>query len=299
MIYMLANGQGKSRGTTTGLAETAAWRTVVMSTGESKLVDHATQEGARARVLSLSGAPLGSHGAERAERLVRALGANHGHAGRRLLEWLTETDRAAVRARYDALLDGYSDHKRLPNALARRLARYVSLLELVGEILHGPLGVEAPTKSPIEELWTQVCADAPASDRGAEALRTVWSHMVANPGSFKGRETGDRDPNGGWLGFWPEGEAWTKAAWFVPQIHKVLRAAGHVPESILRQWAGRNWLILHGKTTHTAQVSVPGFGRPRCVVIKREAINEIDGAEETPVDMHVYRKQRENRYDDF
>lgn len=274
-IYMLANGQSKGRATLTGMRAARWWRTVTLSSGETRLTDYASQEGTRARVLCLSGAPLGRRGAERSERLVSLLSAHHGHAGRRWVALLQREGAAKVRARYDHLLTAMSDPSNLPNHLARRLAKHAAALATVASYLHGEMGLALPDPDPLAELWRQVCQDSPEQDAAASAMRSVWTETLSRAAAFYGFSDGPA-PSGGWLGSWEGGNDWIVLTWYRDRVEDVLRRAGHEPQAMLRQWKDRGWLLTHGDTV-TAQARIGGQ-RVRAIVIRRAAVDEVTGS---------------------
>ena len=55
VAFDVAAGRGRTRGTTTGLAPTGSWRTIMISSGESPCTSLSEAGGARARVLELWG----------------------------------------------------------------------------------------------------------------------------------------------------------------------------------------------------------------------------------------------------
>lgn len=282
LIYTLANGQGKGRGTVEGVQQVASWRTVVLSTGEARLTAYTQDEGTRGRVISMTGPPLGKHGAERAEALRSDLLEHFGHVGPALIRWLVDTDRAKIKARYQEIVKTYADAPDLPTRTARRLAQYVALLDLTAKILHGPLKVPRPAVDPIAEVWRQVCSESTDADRPAEALRHVYEIAASRPTSWFGRHECDREetprvPGGGWLGVWQSGDLWVRLAWISVSLRAELERAGHQPDQIFSQWARRGWLeSTEGRTTKI--VRLDGLSA-RCVVIRRSALIEVGAVE--------------------
>ena len=203
------------------------------------------------------------------------LSAHHGHAGRRWVALLQREGAAKVRARYDSLLAAMSDPANLPNHLARRLAKHAAGLATVASYLHGELGLAMPDPDPIAELWRQITVDSPEQDAAAAALRSVWGETVSRSAAFYGRDPG-HPPATGWLGAWQGGDDWTSVVWLTDRLHDVLRRAGHEPQAMLRQWRDRGWLHVQGETV-TAPVRFGGGQRVRAVVIRREAIEEVNG----------------------
>jgi putative DNA primase/helicase len=67
VLYEVATGQGRGRGTVKGTAATRTWRTVLLSTGEAPAVSFTQDGGTRARCLEIRGAPFGKTNADTAE----------------------------------------------------------------------------------------------------------------------------------------------------------------------------------------------------------------------------------------
>jgi putative DNA primase/helicase len=94
VIYQIANGRGRGRGSINGMRSTGSWRTVMLSTGEQSAVDFTLGDGgSRARVISLWGLPFGAAN-EATAPLVRgidlAVQENYGHAGPRLIQFILQ-----------------------------------------------------------------------------------------------------------------------------------------------------------------------------------------------------------------
>lgn len=281
-VYMIGNGVGKTRGTVTGMQRTSMWRTVALSTGEARLTEYTQDEGTRGRTISMVGAPLGKHGAERSEALKAAVRANYGHLGRRLMAWLVEADPAVVKAMYVAHLGEMAKHTAEASAMSRRLATYVALMAVAADIIHDEIGVPRPTVDPIAEVWRQAQATSMEADRAADALRTVWEVAVSRPTAFWGRHDGrqgkEREPNGGWLGGWVDIVGWGEIAFIGRALREMLEKAGHRPDAIINEWRGRGWLKINGKRNTSSELAGPG-PRVRCYVITRAALVEIDAVD--------------------
>jgi len=278
-IYAIASGEGKGRGSISRTQATSQWRTIVLSTGENMITNYTEDAGTRARVLCLSGYPLGKHGAERAERLEDDLGAHYGHAGPEVVRMLLEARSTwpAIREIYKGHLARYADAA--PSVIARRVAKYVALLDTVAGMVHHPdwLNVPRPAKDPIAHVWANVCETTGDSDRQAEALRAIYEAAATRPTSFYGRHSidnqgGAMQPHQGWLGAWePESTKapWAYIAWVPSKLRRALEDAGHAPGSILAEWKARGWLDCDSDS-NTRKIRIDG-SRIRCHVIPRSA----------------------------
>jgi hypothetical protein len=279
LIYQLANGNGKGRGTVKGTAPTVNWKTVVLSTGEARMTSYTQEAGAHARVISLTGYPLGAgkdaQGAERSEALRAIVEAHHGHLGAKLARWIVDADRDLIRRRYREIVAGYTSSDQLPNATTRRFSPRVGLLDLVRSILHTQLGVPRPAADPIAEIWRQVQQETEEADMPAEALRYLYQHATAQPSRFWGRHAIDSGgqalpPSAGWLGAWDEGHAWTVIGFMPKDTKTILERGKYASDLILTEWKARGWLVTEAKGL-TAKLMMQG-DRVRLYVVKRSAL---------------------------
>jgi len=99
LLYMIAEGRGKGRGTKTGLQKTASWRTIALSTGEGELTNASSLGGLMTRVLEITEGPL-VDAQEFAKSLYARLPKCHGHAGAQFLRQLTQTDKGEIVSLY-------------------------------------------------------------------------------------------------------------------------------------------------------------------------------------------------------
>lgn len=287
VVYLLANGVGRDLGQANGgKRRRRSWRTVVLSTGEARLTEYTQDEGTRGRVISMTGYPLGKHGAELAEELRERMMEHHGHAGRRFVGWLIEPANQQQAAETYARVLAYFASE-CKSAMSRRVAKYVALMATAAHILHEHLGVPKPAEDPIEEVWRQVEASSGEADRATDALRGVYEYAVARQTSFWHRHdeiisqgvSSPRVPSSGWLGEWSPSTDWDRVCLMPRALHRILAELGHRPDAIVTEWKTRGWLMTSGNASGkgvTRKVSI-GAERVRCVVIRREAIEEVGG----------------------
>jgi len=89
IIYMLAEGKGKGRGSKSGLQKLNTWRTVVLATGEGPLTSAASMDGFMNRLIEIDGGPLADN-VPLARYLYEFLPNCHGQAGIVFLQHLME-----------------------------------------------------------------------------------------------------------------------------------------------------------------------------------------------------------------
>jgi|GEM_PF-3025417 len=289
VVYDLASGKGRGRGSISGLRRSTACRTILFSTGESPLTSATEDGGSRARVVGLAGPPFGGADettAKLAVELRREVGENYGHAGPAFVRKLHEKRERwsdypvaykAVKAGWDGLAGGHP--------VASRMAAYFAALELAG-LLAARVGlVPAGVRETLLEVWKRVIPDMTDADPPERALRQVWAWAGSHAAEFWGRHevvetqdgSYDRVPSRGWAGAWASGPDWPHVAFVPTVLRKVLTTLGHEPEGIIGAWAERGWLATD-KDRRTKRVHVYK-GRQRCVCLRREVLVEIGEAD--------------------
>lgn len=99
MIYQICEGQGRGRGTVTGLQDTAKWRTVAITNGESQIIQDSTKGGVFTRLVEIKGGPLFDDDMF-ASSLYAFTARNYGHAGKAFIEKLLTFNHDEIRERY-------------------------------------------------------------------------------------------------------------------------------------------------------------------------------------------------------
>jgi len=115
----------------------------------------------------------------------------------------------------------------------------------------------------------------------ARALREViaWAHSREE--AFIGRHQADlrtdraRVPASGWMGCWSQDSDWQSISFFPHALNRVLRDLGYQPETVLRGWRDRGW-ILAEQGRCTTNVNIDGEGEPdvSMVSVLRQSIRE-------------------------
>ena len=283
VLYDLANGLGRGRGSVSGLRDLGRWRTVLLTTGEAPATSFTNDGGTRARTLSLWGSPFGGGSAQAGKavrRITEGVLRHHGHAGPRLLRWLLDTPGArdelrstyvAARDRWDALTNG--------NPVASRASQYVAGLDLAQTLLHDKLGVPRPSDDPLLHAWTAVCGASVEADRASDALRDVLSWAASHQARFYGRQPAsgylDSIPHAGWLGAWASDASWEHIGVLPTELRRFLEGQGYDFEAVVRTWLDRSWLRRSGK--HRARKLTVGGVKERCFVITRAACDTVQG----------------------
>jgi len=283
IIYALANGQGKARGSKTGLQSVRHWRTVVLTNGEQSLIRMSRDGGLAGRVLTLWGSPFGGFNPAVAG-LTRSLSEHYGHAGPAFVRWLVDhRDKLpqwqARLSELEAIYTVRLDHA--GSGAPTRLATYLATLELCAELAHPALSFPWIYVSPISRCCDEIAGKSAAVDRSKEALDWVFSVAVAHQAEFCGRHYGsdesvERSPSRGWAGVWSSGDSWDSIKFLPSWLEKTLTDGGFDYDSTVQHWADKGLLISSGDhSRRQLKTSIDGI---KCwtVALKRSAFPTED-----------------------
>lgn len=99
IVYMIASGTGRARGSKAGgLQALNTWRTVALATGEEPLSTETTQTGVSTRVLEIYGGPFDNE--KDASLMHQQAPQNHGWAGPEFIRRILEYDEQSIRDRF-------------------------------------------------------------------------------------------------------------------------------------------------------------------------------------------------------
>ncbi len=285
MIYDVASGRGRGRGSQQGLARNDAFRTVMITSGEAPITSFSEDGGTRARVLEVWGSPFGKADAATAQIVNRVNDAVHdhyGHLGPRVVQYLIEhrEDWAAWREQYRQFRQQFAD-KAGDNSVAARMATHLAAIGMTARLVHQAVEMPWQYRDVVTELWGELTAETPEADRAAVALRHVMSWAYGHREQFQpaASTAGMNAPSGGWAGRWElEKSADDAYIGFLPhKLNEILEAGGFEPEPIKRLWFDRTWLKV-SKDKHQYRTRM-GTGGPLVyvVAIKGTAIEQVEG----------------------
>lgn len=242
-IYMVAQGQGRTRATIPGMQKTSSWRTVMIMTGETRAIDFSEDGGTRSRVVTIWGTPFGAPSEEMAAQLrdvETRMMENHGHAGPAFVRWLYDNKEKtrAWRRLFDDLVGEFNERSAGSGPMGR-MSAYLGLLRLTEGLLEqaGLLPWERDEKDCVDRLWGTIEAACREADRASHALDYVRSTARARRREFFDPDHPDRkSPQGGWLGMWDVDEG---VYLFPHAATSILSTGGFDVQSTLRTWVDR------------------------------------------------------------
>lgn len=283
ILYLVASGSGRGRGSREGIGYTKHFRTVLISSGEAAATSMTQDGGTRARTLTLWGSPFERADATTAPvvaRLNAELPAHYGHAGPRFVRWLIEN-----RGRWEEFQrlhrerqDGYVT-RAAGDPIGGRLAAHFATIDVAAVLAHEALDLPWPYADPIDPLWDLLTREAAEADRAAVALSYVAGWAKRNSHRFPGRQDQadeQRPPHDGWAGRWDPGDDWDFIAFFPDALRRILRDLDFEADPVIRTWKDRGWLDAPKQGRNTKQMRVQGE-RAELIALRREAIEGDDG----------------------
>jgi hypothetical protein len=107
IVYMIASGTGRARGSKVGgLQKLYTWRTVAIATGEEPISNQTSQTGVSTRVLEIYGGPFDNE--RDASLMHQQASQNYGWAGPEYIRQLLATDEQSIRDNYKEIQEAVS-----------------------------------------------------------------------------------------------------------------------------------------------------------------------------------------------
>lgn len=104
LVYMLAEGRGRARGSKGGeLQELKTWRSIIIATGEEPIIDTNSQTGVATRMVEIVGAPFAKE--EDAAAMHRNSCINFGHAGPKFIEYVLGKQEDSIIKQYNNMIE--------------------------------------------------------------------------------------------------------------------------------------------------------------------------------------------------
>jgi putative DNA primase/helicase len=251
ILYMVANGVGRGRGSTTGVRQTARWQTVCFSTGEKPLTECTTFAGARARTIEFHGSPFTTKVGSFVNRLKHVIRENYGHAGQMFINHLV-----SLVSNPDEVEKLKADYRKAQSELAEfaqtevgdRYSHYFAVIDLAARLANEVLGINNPdaNKKIFYVFMDFIGESAHETDMAGRAMRHVLSWASGNERFFKNSDYES-------YGVWVEGEY---IAIYPHKLTEVLRKEGFSEKSVLKEWANRNWIKRHDNKHFSIVVAI-------------------------------------------
>ena len=304
MIFQISSGSGKMRGNPEGLQDAKTFRTIMLSSGETRMIDFDKSGGTVPRVITLWGSPFTGDDSQienDVDRIMTILDDNYGLAGPAIVKYLNEN-----RDKWDMLRGAYKQYRRMfrdryqermskvirvNTGACGRVAGHLAVIAVAARLAKHVLGLSWDPMECFDKLWPSIFDAATNVDREVQALRESLQWAAANRHRFfydESHMNSDDRPVNGWLGYWPlrqrsstgpglvDNPNWNCVAFEIEPLRQYLEKQDYNYQAILRQWDeaaismrrdGRNY----GRRLH-------GFkDKIRRIVIPREVVLDIGG----------------------
>ncbi len=180
ILYDQSSGQSRGRGSIHGMRGSGSWRTVLLSSGESKATNATAGEGGtHARVLSIYGAPFGipkdedaiNKKAKLINQLITIIHENYGHAGPRFVQYLIKNREKwdSWRQKYASLKEMY-ENQAGSNGVSIRQSAFLAIIHMVAIIAEEALELTLDYEKHLSIMSKRVMAESLEADRAKEAL---------------------------------------------------------------------------------------------------------------------------------
>ena len=238
ILYMVANGVGRGRGSIVGIRHTPTWHTVCFSTGERPLVECTTYAGARARTIEIYGSPFPNCGGAFINTLKEGIRSNYGHAGPRFIAGLTsivenEARFQELKISYQEYRRGFSDKAR--NEVGDRYSHYFAVVRTAADLAHKILGIDDDllADAAIDVVFRNTISDNTGElDTAKRALDFLISWINGNEAFFS---SNNRES----YGLWVSGEC---VCIYPHKLKEILVKEGFSDRGTLKAWAERGWI---------------------------------------------------------
>ena len=267
LVYMLANGTGKVRGSKGGgLQSVYQWRTVALSTGEEPLTVETSKGGVNTRALQIYGPPFEDE--QSASAMYGQVAEHYGHAGPAFIKRLVKIEQEDIQAMFTEMRDyvqGLSDGKNGAHTAAVAL---VALADAMIDtwLFEGKDGTEiapeswARAKAMANDILEQQQTGG-SGDVNENAVQFIVDWVLANKAFFNPQTIGTCY---GMMG--SEGET----AYIFPSIlSQALTKAGFSPQKTLR------YMAEQGLITTMTEKKADGREVSRNTVLRRFAGRQV------------------------
>ncbi|MBM4056062.1 MAG: DUF927 domain-containing protein [Planctomycetes bacterium] len=274
MLYQIANGVGKGRGSIAGIRHIPTWHTICFSTGERPLSECTNFSGARARTIELYGSPFPNAGAEFINDLKQCIRENCGHAGIKFIQgllsfWNNQDEITRLKAEYKKYQQAFSMEAN--SEVGDRYSQYFAVVKLASDLVHQILGINDPitAKESIDRVFGHVIEESSGDiDIGTRAMQYIISWASGNEKYFKNADCES-------YGQWKEGEY---VGIYPHKLTEILRYEKYSERAVMRSWAERGWIKREGgkfTCARTVRIEEGITKNRRLTIIPWEVVEEF------------------------
>ncbi len=138
VIYQFSGGRSRGRGSLKGIQKELTWRTILLSTGESSILQYTNGGGVAGRVVPINDEPFGKPSNEFMEKLYKGINNNYGVVGRVFIQKWMEIDPEYKESYKSTFYDLKNNYIKLAgsNEVLIRIASYYAIIHFVATLLN-------------------------------------------------------------------------------------------------------------------------------------------------------------------
>ncbi|MFJ5625580.1 DUF927 domain-containing protein [Peribacillus loiseleuriae] len=274
LIYNLASGQGRGRGSVNGSQKTRYWNNITFSTGEQKITTFAKDGGTVGRVIPIVNLPFGKADAETSQ-LVEGIEIDlqecYGVAGEKWIRFILDNRENwdMWKGHYRTFRQTFSEQAN-GNSVVGRLAKYMALLATAAMIFNDCFEKNYDYQSILKTVWEQIIEENGEVDRPLQAVRCVFEWAVSNQVRF---DDGNGFKSNDDYGIWNPQSEWQEIFFYPNQLSRFLEKQGYESTSIMKSWVDRGWLNVSKNRGYRKQKKIKNT-QIDFISIKRGALEQ-------------------------
>ncbi|MCG3401713.1 DUF927 domain-containing protein [Staphylococcus massiliensis] len=275
IIYNHSGGRDKGRGNITSINIEKTWENILISTGETSIVDFGkSKAGVAARVITLQEKPFEDMDMP---TLYEGIENNYGVLGLAFLDQYQ-----SKRDDYITKFKEVEHHFRKEakdNEVMQRLGRPFALLQTVGQILNDIAGFQHDYKSIVKTAYQSMLRHNQSIDKPKQLLIELLDMLDANRLNIVGTEYGHMVSKEAWAVY--------KSDYLIIMPHTLRKELKEEFNSIINQWVERRYIDVANleNNRYQKQVKINGT-RYRGYAIPMKLINEL--GYDFSVDNHIH-----------
>ena len=251
MIYLLTQGQGRTRGNLKGVETVLQWKCAIITNGEQPLTNSNSNTGEINRIIDI---PVTGQILKNPSHVYTVCDENYGHAGRYFIEHLNKYKPHETLSKWETLLNQHNGN--ISGKHRMSLSVILTADELVNRILFGMNDVEAHTDT--MEFYmklSSIMISTAESDIASRAYDYICNWIVEHNKNFHSMGN-EAKP----LEYWGDYSAGKTSVFIFSNALKEALVKAHFNyESVLKALGDKNFIIRADKSKeNTKQLRVDG-----------------------------------------
>lgn len=259
IVYMLASGTGRARGSKSGgLQEMRTWRTVALATGEEPISTDTSQTGISTRILEVYGGPFEDE--KSASLMHQQAGMNCGWAGPFFIKKLMELGSEELKTKYESMLEYVYTKSNGENGSHAASIATVALADMLIDMWIFGSTSEGRSEDRARTMADYILDEQKAADAGdvnEHAVQFIVDWILSNKNFFGINSVGTC------LGYTDSGHAYI----FPSMLNQALTKAGYSPRKTLKYMADKGYITTSQNNGKTVSSVLKYFDSKRCRMV--------------------------------